>query len=56
MREGSIQGEGGLYKNLQIPTLTHQSPLSGVTFHFGEQKKVTLQGVASSKLFFTWLI
>ena len=31
---GSIQGEGGLYKNLKIPTLPPKSPMSVVTFHF----------------------
>ena len=32
-REGSTQGEGGLYKNPQIPTLPPKSQRSGVTFH-----------------------
>ena len=30
---GSTQGEGGLYKKLQIPTLPPKSQMSGVTFH-----------------------
>ena len=33
-REGSIQGKGGLYKKLKIPTLPPKLPRSGVTFHF----------------------
>ena len=34
MREGRIQGEGGLYKNLKIPALPPKSTKSGVTFNF----------------------
>ena len=33
-REGSTKGKGGLYKELQIPTLPPKGPRSGVTFHF----------------------
>ena len=33
-REGSIKGEGGLYKELKIPTLPPKSPRNGVTLHF----------------------
>ena len=33
-REGSIQGEGWLYKKLKIPSLPPKLPRSGVTFHF----------------------
>ena len=33
-REGSIKGEGGLYKKLKIPTLPPKLPRSGVTFHY----------------------
>ena len=32
-REGSIKGEGGLYKELKIPALPPKLPRSGVTFH-----------------------
>ena len=32
-REGSIKGEGGLYKKLKIPTLPPKLPRSGVAFH-----------------------
>ena len=33
-REGSIQGEGGLYRKLKIPTLPPKLQRSGVTFHY----------------------
>ena len=33
-REGSTQGEGGLYKKLQIPMLPQKSQKSGVTFDY----------------------
>ena len=33
-REGSTQGNGGLYKKLKIPTLPPKWPRSGVTFHY----------------------
>ena len=38
-REGSTKGKGGLYKKLQIPTLSPKWPRSGVTFHF-ESKRI----------------
>ena len=32
-REGSTQGEGGVYKKLRIPTLPPKLRMSGITFH-----------------------
>ena len=40
-REGSIKGEGGLYKELKIPALPPKLPRSGVTFHFLASDMIT---------------